>query len=65
MAKVDPDRTPGRNNQIPQGNEWMFDSRSKNQSSNVPYGLSFLNSVSSLFIQQEANLAQSISFFDY
>jgi hypothetical protein len=65
MNKVIPDRTPGGNNRIPQGDQWTFDSQFKTSSSNVSYGLPFLNSVSTLFLQQEANLGQSISFFNY
>jgi hypothetical protein len=64
VNRVEPDRTPGRNNRISQGDQWMFESPSKNPLANVPHGLSFLNSISALFIQQEVNLGQSI-FFKY
>lgn len=62
MVSVARTRTTVRNDQIPEGDQWIFDSQFKQLSTTVPYGLSFLNSTSTLFIQQEASVGQSLSF---
>jgi hypothetical protein len=45
----------------PRGNDpWTVDSQSKYASPHLPHGLSLLNSISMLSVQEEANLAQGI-----
>jgi hypothetical protein len=52
--------TSGKITRMPQGDQRAYDYRSKDSVSHVPYGLSLLNSISTMSIQEEANLGQSI-----
>jgi hypothetical protein len=49
-------------NPMHQGDLRLFNIQSQNPSSDIPYGLSLLHSVSQLNIQQESDAVQSITF---